>query len=44
MHLHDADVSMVDNPEPLRMEEVTDPEELAAIRARRARFARNAAW
>jgi hypothetical protein len=35
---------MADNPEPLIMEEVTDPEELAAIRARRARFARNAAW
>ena len=35
---------MADNPEPLIMEEVTDPEELAAIRARRARFDRNAAW
>lgn len=35
---------MADNPEPLIMEEVTEPEELAAIRARRARFERNAAW
>ena len=35
---------MADNSEPVIMEEVTDPEELAAIRARRARFARNAAW
>ena len=35
---------MADNPEPVIMEEVTDPEELAAIRARRARFERNAAW
>jgi hypothetical protein len=35
---------MADNPEPLIMEEVTDPEELAASRARHARFDRNAAW
>ena len=35
---------MADNPEPVSMEEVTDPEALAAIRARRARCARHAAW
>lgn len=35
---------MADHPDPLVLEEVTDPEELAKIRARRARFDRNAAW
>jgi len=37
MNLNDEDVSMADSPEPVIMEEVTDPEERAAIRARRAR-------
>lgn len=35
---------MGDSRHQLSMEEVTDPEELAAIRARRARYERNAAW
>ncbi len=37
-------VDMQDNQDRLVMEEVTDPEELANIHARRARFERNAAW
>jgi len=35
---------MADQLFPITMEEVTDPEELANIHARRARFERNAAW
>ena len=35
---------MPQEPAPLIMEEVTDPEELACARAHRERFDRNAAW
>jgi hypothetical protein len=35
---------MMDERSPIVMEEVTDPAELAAARARRAQFDRNAAW
>lgn len=35
---------MVDQPIPIVMEEVTDPEELAKARVRRERFDRNFAW
>ena len=35
---------MRDSHHQLIMEEVTDPEELATIRARRERYERNAAW
>ena len=35
---------MADQPSPITMEEVTDPEELAKARAQRERFDRNFAW
>jgi hypothetical protein len=35
---------VIAKPNSIVMEEVTDPEELAAARARRARFDRNWAW
>ena len=35
---------MADQPSPITMEEVTDPEELAKARAQRQRFDRNFAW
>jgi hypothetical protein len=35
---------MADQQIPITMEEVTDPEELAQVRARDERFARNFAW
>lgn len=35
---------MAEQPFPITMEEVTDPEELAKARAQRERFDRNFAW
>lgn len=35
---------MANQPFPMVMEEVTDPEELAKARAQRERFDRNSAW
>jgi hypothetical protein len=35
---------MANQPFPIVMEEVTDPEELAKARAQRERFDRNSAW
>ena len=43
-HSSHQGVDMQDHQNRLVMEEVTDPEELANIHARRARFERNAAW
>ena len=35
---------MLDQQNPIVMEEVTDPQEIAETRARRERFDRNSAW
>ena len=35
---------MLDKQNPIVMEEVTDPQEIAETRARRERFDRNSAW
>ena len=41
---HSRDSAMLNPQHPIIMEEVTDPEEVAKARARRAQFDRNSEW